>query len=72
VFSREARVSSTLRLDGWVVPMIARLNGELTVGEVFSAAKAQGETPANFALEPFVELVASLVDRGFLDASNLA
>lgn len=72
VFSREAPVSSTLRLDGWVVPLIARLNGEVTVADVYSAAKSQGETPANFPLEPFVELVASLVDRGFLDASDLA
>lgn len=71
VFSIEGRVGASLRVDGWIVPLIARMDGQSTVADIFHLAKSREEMPGDFSLEPFLDLVASLVEKGFLEV-NLA
>ena len=66
VFEIEAGVRAALRLDPWVVPLLARLEGRLMVAEVYAGAAAAGELPAGFALADFLDLVRGLIERGFL------
>lgn len=68
VFSIEAGFEAALRPDGWVVPLIARLEGKLSVGEIYEQARAARETPEGFRLEDFADLVSMMIDRGFLVA----
>jgi len=66
VFSIETGFEAALHPDGWVVPLIARLEGKLSVAEVYEQARAAQETPKGFALNDFVGLVSMMMERGFL------
>jgi hypothetical protein len=67
VFEIETGVRAALRPDPWVVPLLARLEGRLTVAEVFAGAAAGDELPAGFALADFLGLVRGMIERGFLE-----
>jgi SAM-dependent methyltransferase len=67
VFSVNRGLEAALRLDGWVVPLVARLAGKATIEEVFENARSAAELPSDFTLQAFGELVGDLVERGFLD-----
>jgi hypothetical protein len=67
VFSVEAGFQSALRLDGWITPLVARLNGTKSVAEVFKEANSGNELPEGFTLEPFMELVSCMIERGLLE-----
>jgi hypothetical protein len=66
VFSIEAGFQSALRPDAWVVPLVARLEGNRSVREVFQAAQQSDELPAGFALRDFCQLIERMIARGFL------
>jgi methylase of polypeptide subunit release factors len=67
VFSIGGGFEAALRPDGWVVPLIARLEGKCSVQEVFDQAHAAGELPRDFPLEAFTDLVRKMIERGFLE-----
>ena len=66
VFAIEDGLEAALRPDAWVVPLLARLNGNRSVQEVFESAGKADELPAGFRLEDFAGLVGSMIERGFL------
>jgi SAM-dependent methyltransferase len=66
IFSIETGFEAALHPDGWVVPLIARLEGKLSVAEVYEQAREAREMPKNFGLKDFVGLVTMMIDRGFL------
>lgn len=66
VFSIENGFEAALRPDAWVVPLLARLNGNYSVQEVFASAQQAAELPDGFRLEDFTGLVGSMIERGFL------
>jgi len=68
IFSIETGFEAALHPDGWVVPLIARLDGKLSVAEVYEQARQAQEMPKNFGLNDFVGLVSMMIDRGFLAA----
>jgi hypothetical protein len=72
VFALESRVCSALRLDGFLVPLVARLNGGLSLRTVFEAAARNGELPAGFSLGNFVNLVYNMLELGMLVAEVAA
>lgn len=67
VFSIDCGFRAALRPDGWVVPLLAQLTGAQSVRQIFIDAKTAGELPEGFSLEAFVELVRSMVERGFME-----
>jgi hypothetical protein len=67
VFAVEEPLRSALRLDGWMVPLVARLTGAATVEEVHRSAVTAGETPPDFPVAAFVDLAAGMVEKGFLE-----
>jgi hypothetical protein len=67
VFSIEGGFEAALRPDAWIVPLVARLEGEVAVRQVFESARAADELPAGFTLEPFLDLVQRMIERGFLE-----
>ncbi len=66
VFAIEAGLEAALRPDAWVVPLLAQLNGNRSVAEVFATASQADELPKGFLLEDFTGLVGSMIERGFL------
>ena len=54
------------RFDPWVVPLIARFDGERTVQQLHESARAAEEIPGSFGLGDFAKLVALLIERGYL------
>ncbi len=62
-----ARLGGSLSLEEWAVPLISRLDGSLSVDDLFAAAQRSGETPPTITREDLVDLVARLVDRGLLE-----
>jgi SAM-dependent methyltransferase len=71
VFSIEAGFEAALHPDGWVVPLIARLEGKLSVAEVYENARAAQEMPKGFHLKDFADLISVMIDRGFLVLSDV-
>ena len=70
VFSAEDGFQAALRLDGWVVPLVARLNGKKSVQQVFEEARSADELPQGFTLDAFMDLVRQMVERGFLKSDK--
>lgn len=66
IFSIESGFQAALRPDGWVVPLVARLNGKRTVKQVFEEAQTADELPTEFTLEAFMSLVQRMIELGFL------
>ena len=69
IFSIETGFEAALHPDGWVVPLIARFEGKLSVSEVYEQALQAEEMPNNFGLTDFVGLVSMMIDRGFLEVN---
>ncbi len=62
-----ARLGSSLSLEAWAVPLVSRMDGSVSVDDLFAAAKRSGETPPAITREDLVDLVARLADRGLLE-----
>ncbi len=62
----EGGFPAALRPDGFVVPLVARLDGKKSVEEVFAASQAADELPQGFKLENFTGLVGTMIERRFL------
>lgn len=58
---------AALRLDAWVSPIIALFTGGLTVMQIFTAAERAGGLPDDFTLGALIDLVAVLIEHGFLE-----
>jgi SAM-dependent methyltransferase len=54
------------RLEGWMVPLMARFDGHQSSREVHESARIARQIPAAFGLEDFLKLVALLIERGYL------
>ena len=66
VFQTEHGFEAALRLDPWMLPLLARLNGQCSTAEAFQTAHAEGELPEGFPYKAFAELVGIMVEKGFL------
>ncbi|HTG45647.1 MAG TPA: methyltransferase [Verrucomicrobiae bacterium] len=67
VFSIDEGVRSAFRPSGWVVPLLAQLNGQRTVAEVFARFQGAEELPKGFQLSDFTSLVQQMIEKGFFD-----
>jgi SAM-dependent methyltransferase len=67
VFSISSGVENALRPDAWLVPLVARLEGNQSVRQVFENARQASELPEGFALEDFSRLVEVMIERGLLE-----
>jgi SAM-dependent methyltransferase len=67
VFSISSGVENALRPDAWLVPLVARLQGNQSVKEVFEQARHADELPEGFTLEDFSRLVEVMIERGLLE-----
>jgi hypothetical protein len=65
-FTIDSGFQAALRPDGWIVPMVARLNGRKSVREIFEEAQSAGDLPPGFTLDAFADLVRQMTERGFL------
>ena len=66
-FSVAAGFQAALRPDGWAVPLIARLNGGISVADVYEQARLADELPQGFPVESLLDLVGRMIERGFLE-----
>lgn len=57
---------AVIRMDGWVVPLMAEFNGQRTPAEVYAMGREANAMPDDFQLEDFAPLVALLIERGYL------
>ena len=55
------------RVDNWMIPLMTRLDGSVTLRDVYFNASGEGDLPEGFQLEDFVKLVARMIERGFFD-----
>ena len=67
LFEMAEGIMGRLKPDSFIVPSLMQLDGTRSVGEVFAAAHAANALPRGFALTDFTDLVAVLLERGFLD-----
>ena len=69
-FQAEGAFQSTLRLDAWMVSVVALCDGGRSTRDVFDAARRAGEMPEAFAFEDFADLVALMVEHGLLEVES--
>lgn len=67
IFSIESGFRAALQPDGWIVPLIARLDGASSVEEVFESARSKDELPADFPLGALLDLVRTMIEAGYLE-----
>ncbi len=65
-FSIANGFEAALRPDGWIVPLLARFEGNDSVEAVFGQAEAAHDLPPGFRLRDFSDLVCKMIERGFL------
>ena len=53
-------------VDGWMVPLLSRLDGKATSADIYAKAKTEGELPEGFGLHAFTGMLARMIERGFL------
>jgi hypothetical protein len=70
IFSMESGLKAAMRPDGWIVPLLARLNGNRSVSEVYQEAKSNDDLPEGFTLDDFSKLVQRMSELGFYEAAN--
>ena len=66
IFETDRPFAAAMRFDGWVAPLLARFSGGRTPAEVHADARRDEAMPADFHLPDFANLVALLVEKGFL------
>jgi hypothetical protein len=66
VFSLESRFGGALRLEGFLIPMVARLNGGQSLRSVFDDVSRAGELPSGFSLSNFLRLAYNMLELGML------
>lgn len=65
-FEIDRPFEAAARFDPWMVPLLARLNGQMTVRKIYEEAKARSEMPADFELKDFCGLVAGAMALGYI------
>lgn len=70
VFEIDQPFPGALRVDGWVTPLVARFDGVTTSAKIHAAGRAADELPAGFELAHFLDLVAKMVERGYLQVAD--
>lgn len=68
-FSIETDVRAKFRPEGFVIPLLDKLNGTRTVEEVFRSFQTADELPEGFKLEDFTGLVGKMIEHGFYDVA---
>lgn len=66
IFETDKPFAARGQMDGWMVPLFARLDGQQSPKAIYDQAQADGELPEGFALEDFTALVERMIERGFL------
>ena len=66
-FRVDRELASWLQLERWIVSAIGKLNGRLSVLQLFDASHQAGEFPQGFPLGAFTELIDVMIERGFLE-----
>jgi methylase of polypeptide subunit release factors len=66
IFETDKPFAARGRIDGWMVPLFTRFDGERSARDIYEQAQANGELPDGFAFEHFAELAARMLERGFL------
>lgn len=52
--------------DAWIVPLLARMTGAETVRDIFDHAQVNEELPKGFTITALLDLVARMIEHGFL------
>jgi SAM-dependent methyltransferase len=66
IFETDKPFTFSVRVDGWMVPLLARFDGKLTPVEIYEKARAAEEMPEGFGIDDFNTLVARMIERGLL------
>ena len=66
VFETEVPFPIATRLDPWIVPVIAELNGSYTPAHLYETARSKSLLPEALTRADFIKLVALLIERGYL------
>jgi methylase of polypeptide subunit release factors len=69
-FHADGAFQSALRLDAWMVSIVANCDGERSTIDIFNAARSRDEMPEAFTFEDFANLVALMVEHGILEVEH--
>lgn len=67
VLATNRPLAGTVQPELWIAALVQRLEGKETVEQAFDTAMRAGQTPADFTLPAFVDLVGQMIERGILD-----
>ena len=67
IFETDKPFEARGRIDRWMVPLLTRIDGKLTLAEIYDSARKAEELPEGFQLGDFTQLVARMIERGFFE-----
>jgi methylase of polypeptide subunit release factors len=70
IFETETPFPVATRLDSWLVPVIAEFNGSYTPAHLYETARSKALLPESMTRAEFVNLVAVLIERGYLEVDE--
>jgi len=59
------------KIEPWMLPLVARFGHGRTAREVYDGARQESEVPEGFGPDDFATLVAMMIERGYLEVSDL-
>ena len=71
-FQADGAFQSALRLDAWMVSVVANCDGERSTTDIFDAARSRDEMPEAFVFEDFANLIALMIEHGILEVGHHA
>ena len=69
-FQADGVFQSALRLDAWMVAVVANCDGERSTMDIFDAARSGDEMPEAFTFEDFANLIALMVEHSILEIEH--
>jgi hypothetical protein len=66
MFEIDKPFTALAQFEAWMVPLLARLDGQTTLTTIYEEAKAQAQVPEDFKLEDFVGLVSGAITLGYV------
>jgi SAM-dependent methyltransferase len=72
LFEIDRPFAARVRFEGWMVPLLARLDGQTSLAKIYQDARAGATIPDEFKIENLAVLVARTLELGFTVLSSQA
>jgi len=70
VLETDRPFAAMTRIDPWMFTLVARFDGQQTAAAIYESARSASQLPEGFGSEDFAGLVATMIERGYVDSDD--